>query len=70
MSKYSEEFKLEVVNYYLNNCYGFEYVAKQFEIPAWTTIRKWVRKYQEHGYGGVIKNPKTSYSGEFKQNVI
>jgi len=70
MSKYSEEFKLEVVNYYLNNCYGFEYVAKQFEIPAWTTIRKWVRKYQEHGYGGLIKNPKTSYSGEFKQNVI
>ena len=70
MSKYSEEFKLEVVNYYLNNCYGFEYVAKQFEIPAWTTIRKWVRKYQEHGYGGLIKNPQTSYSGEFKQNVI
>ena len=70
MSKYSEEFKLEVINYYLNNHYSFEYVAKQFEIPAWTTVRKWVRKYKEHGYKGLIKNQKTSYSGEFKQNVI
>ena len=70
MSKYSEEFKLEVINYYLNNHYSFEYVAKQFEIPAWTTVRKWVRKYKEHGYEGLIKNQKTSYSGEFKQNVV
>ena len=70
MSKYSEEFKLEVINYYINNYYSFEYVAKQFEIPAWTTVRKWVRKYKEHGYKGLIKNQKTSYNGEFKQNVV
>lgn len=70
MSKYSEEFKLKVVNYYLNNHYGWEYVAKQFNIPAWTTVRKWVRKYEEHGGKGLIKNQKTSYSGNFKQNVV
>lgn len=70
MSKYSEEFKLKVVNYYLNNNYGWEYVAKQFNIPGWTTVRKWVRKYEEHGAKGLIKNQKTSYSGEFKQNVV
>ena len=70
MSKYSEEFKLKVVNYYLNNHYGWEYVAKQFDIPAWTTVRKWVRKYEEHGAKGLIKNQKASYSGEFKQNVV
>ena len=44
MSKYSEEFKLKVVNYYLNNRYGWKYVAKQFDIPEWKTVRKWVRK--------------------------
>ena len=60
MSKYSEEFKLKVVNYYLNNNYGWEYVAKQFNIPGWTTVRKWVRKYEEHGAKGLIKNQKTS----------
>lgn len=70
MSKYSEEFKLKVVNYYLNNPYGWEYVAKQFNIPAWTTVRKWVRKYEEHGEKGLIKNQKTSYSGNFKQKVV
>lgn len=70
MSKYSEEFKLEVVNYYLSNHYGWEYVAKQFDIPACTTVRKWVRKYEEHGAKGLIKNQKASYSGEFKQNVV
>jgi len=70
MSKYSNEFKLEVVNYYLSNHYGWEYVAKQFDIPAWTTVRKWVKKYQEHGAKGLIKNQKASYSGEFKQNVV
>ena len=70
MSKYSEEFKLKVVNYYLDNHYGWEYVAKKFNIPAFTTVRKWVRKYEEHGGKGLIKNQKTSYSGEFKQNVV
>ena len=69
MSKYSKEFKLKVVNYYMNNNYSWEDVAKQFDIPAWTTVRKWVRKYQEHGPKGLIKNQKTSYSGEFKQDV-
>lgn len=70
MSKYSEEFKLKVINYYLDNHYGWEYVAKQFDIPAWTTVRKWVRKYEEHGCKGLVKNQKTSYSGKFKQNVV
>ena len=70
MSKYSEEFKLKVINYYLNNHYSYEFVAKQFKIPAWTTVRIWVRKYFEHGCIGLIKNQKASYSGKFKQNVV
>lgn len=70
MSKYSEKFKLKVVKYYLKNNYGWEYVAKQFDIPSWTTVRKWVRKYKEHGTKGLTKNKSTSYSGEFKQNVV
>ena len=70
MSRYSNEFKLEVVNYYLNNNFGWEYVAKKFNIPAFTTVKKWVLKYQEHGTKGLMRNKKTSYSGEFKQNVV
>lgn len=61
MSKYSNEFKLEVVTYYLNNNYGWNYVANHFNIPAWTTVRKWVRKYNEHGTKGLVRNLKSSY---------
>ena len=63
MSKYSKEFKLKVVNYYMNNNYSWEYVAKQFDIPAWTTVRK----YQEHGTKGLIKNQKTSIVGNLNR---
>ena len=64
------QFPLEVINYYLNNNYGWEYVAKHFHIPAFTTVKKWVKKYEEHGAKGLIKNQKTSYSGKFKQDVV
>ena len=55
MLKYSKEFKLKVVNYYLNNHYGWEYVAKQFNIPVWTTVRKWVRKHEKQGPRALYK---------------
>ena len=70
MSKYSNEFKLKVVNYYLEKNVGFTKTSNYFDIPSWTTVRKWVRKYEEHGVKGLIKNPNSSYSGKFKQNVI
>lgn len=69
MSKYTEKLKLEVVQYYLKNG-GYERTAKNFGIPAFDTVKKWVKRYEEHGEKGLIKNLKQSYSGEFKQNVI
>ena len=70
MSKYSDEFKLMVVQYHNKQKLGIESTAKYFNIPSVQTVRKWVKKYEEHGEKGLIKNIKTSYSGEFKQNVI
>ena len=69
MSKYSNEFKLEVIKYYKEG-HGFESTAKYFNIPAMATVQKWVRKYDANGVKGLIKNIKTSYSGEFKQYVV
>ena len=68
MSKYSNEFKLEVVNYYLNGKTSYPETARHFNMPDWTSIQKWVRKYQKHGPKGLVKALKSSYSGEFKQN--
>ena len=70
MSKYSNEFKLEVVKYCIEEHHGVRVAARHFSIPAFSTVRKWVNKYNEHGVTGLIKNFKSSYSGEFKQNVV
>lgn len=70
MSKYSNEFKLEVVNYYLSGKTSYPETARHFSMPEWTSIQKWVRKYQKHGSKGLVKALKSSYSGEFKQNVV
>ena len=70
MAKYSNDLKLKVVQYYSNNYVSFKVVADKFNIPSWTTVKKWVRKYEEHGVKGLVKNKVSSYSGEFKQNVV
>lgn len=70
MSKYSNEFKLEVVKYCIEEHHGVKDAAKHFAIPAHSTVQKWVNKYNEHGAKGLVKNLKSSYSGEFKQNVV
>ncbi len=70
MSKYSNKFKLEVIKYYLNQHVGYKITAQHFGIPAFDTVKKWVKKYEKNGINGLLKNQRTSYSGEYKQNVI
>ena len=70
MSKYSNEFKLKVIQYYDEQKLCIESTAKHFNIPSVQTVRKWVKRYQKHGAQGLLKNFKTSYSGDFKQNVV
>lgn len=69
MSKYSSEFKLEVIKYYLENNVGYQTAADHFGI-AYSPVLRWVRKYKENGYVGLMKNQGSSYSGNFKQNVV
>ncbi len=68
MSKYSNKFKLKVIEYYLNYDYGYMKVAKYFNINH-EHLRKWVKKYQEHGVEGLSKN-NIVYDGNFKQYVV
>ena len=69
MSKYSSKFKLKVVKYYLEKNVGYQTTANHFGV-AYSPVVRWVRKYKEHGYAGLLKNKKSSYSGEFKQHVV
>lgn len=69
MSKYSSEFKLKVVNYYLENNIGYKNTSNHFKISD-TLVLRWVRKYKSNGYNGLLRNEKIRYNGEFKQNVV
>ena len=70
MSKYSLEFKLEVVRYCIEEHHGCEDASKYFGIPSPENIRQWCKRYQLYGTEGLLKNLKSSYDGEFKQNVV
>ena len=70
MTKYSSEFKLKVVKYCVEDNHSMCSAARKFGIPSSTPLKEWIRKYKEHGTEGLIKQQKSSYSGEFKQNVV
>lgn len=70
MSKYSHEFKLEVIKYCIEGHHSTNGAAKKYGIPSSTPLKEWIKKYQEHGPEGLIKHQKSSYSGEFKQSVV
>ena len=69
MSKYSLDFKMKLVELCLSNN-TTRGVARKFGMPSSTPLKEWVKKYQEHGIDGLKKCKKTSYSGDFKQDVI
>lgn len=50
MSKYSKEFKLEVVKYYFDHeGLGYLSVSREFNIPSDETVRRWIKKYEAEG---------------------
>lgn len=56
MSKYSDEFKLEVINYYFSGKCSLSGTAKKFNIPSVTSVKRWIYKYDRHGLKGILKN--------------
>ena len=69
MSKYDLDLKKQVVEFYLNNNYGYRLTAKHFGLCK-STVRKWIRNYLENGAYGLISNEKASYDGNYKLNVL
>ena len=68
MSKYSTEFKLQVVKYYEENHCGYDTTAKHFNV-GYACVQRWVNKYKVHGVKGLIRNQQ-QYDGNFKKNVV
>ena len=68
MSKYSKDFKLEVINHYLSGKEGFTATAKRYEVK-FTHVRKWVHAHQAHGHQSLNKT-YTHHSAAFKVSVL
>lgn len=60
MPKYSEEFKIKVVNAYLSKEGGTKFLAKKYNV-ARCCIRQWVAQYKATGK---IKIPRSLGAGE------
>lgn len=70
MNKYSNEFKLEVIKYYLEGQNSYNKCCERFSIPSATSIKRWVHKYELYGVEGLKKQLTSNYDGKYKQNVV
>ena len=71
MAKYSYEFKLKVVQAYLNGEGGYGYLAKKYNIPSKRNIDEWVHTYKEFGNDGLMRlRHNKNYSFQFKLSVV
>lgn len=70
MAKYSEEFKLMVVQDYLSGSLGYILIAKKYGVGA-SPLRRWVCAYKEFRRSGLsVKKTKQFYSVQFKLDVL
>ena len=68
MSKYSNEFKLKVIEYCINEHHGYQDAEKHFGVNH-EHLRRWIKRYELYGIEGLVTKRK-SYDGNFKQNVV
>lgn len=71
MTKYSTEFKIEVVQAYLSGKYSYASLAKRYQIPDSRQINDWVRRAQSQGLETLQKKKHhRSYTLEKKLAVV
>jgi len=71
MAKYSYEFKLKVVQAYLNGEGGYNHLCKKYNIPSKQILARWVASFQAFGEDGIMRKRKNiSYTYEFKLRVV
>jgi transposase len=71
MTKYNESFKMMVVKEYLEGVLGYALLAKKYNMPSSSPIKKWVKVYEKFGVNGLKKKKHNeSYSVQFKLDVL
>ena len=71
MAKYSYEFKLKVVQEYLNGEGGYNYLCKKYNISTKIRLQEWVALYKKFGNDGLMRSRKNNnYSFQFKLHMV
>lgn len=71
MAKYSYEFKLKVVQEYLNGEGSCNYLCNKYNISAHSRLQEWVAVYKKFGNYGLTHSRKNSnYSFQFKLHMV
>ena len=73
MAKYSFEFKMKVVQAYLQGEGGSSYLSRKYGIGNSDNkqVMKWIKAYQTFGAEGLMRSRKNeAYTFEFKLNVV
>ena len=68
MTKYTEQYKLKLVEQYLEGEAGFTAISRQHGVPR-SLLRRWVAFFRLHGMAGLISK-SVQYSPEFKLSVL
>lgn len=71
MAKYSQGFKLKIVQEYLKGKLGYISLAQKYSMPSSTPIEYWVRAYKAFGEEGLQRKTKREeYPVQFKVDVL
>lgn len=68
MTKYEEQFKLSVVQSYVQGTEGVKSIAQRYGLAP-VVVESWVSAYREHGLSGLCKK-FNHHSAEFKLSVL
>jgi transposase len=71
MAKYSFEFKLKIVQEYLNGKGGYTFLSKKYGVPNHEQLMVWVSNYKKFGEKGLLRiRTNNNYSVQFKKDAI
>lgn len=71
MAKYSEEFKIKLVNEYLYGNLGYKSLARKYNMGSETSIVEWVKVYKTPGMDGLKRRQtRDMYPVQFKIDTI
>ena len=67
--KHTEQFKLSVVQRYLDGTDGFRQVSRHYDVSA-ALVRAWVARFRLHGIAGLAAGRRQPYTPGFKLSVL